>query len=297
MNAQKLVVKRIPYGRLLKSEVSELAKKTIGIVENHNPETLLLEAMLNKLSALLPQIGIMSFSYGIDPKIQKVQIEKSKLMLNISKLKLEVRLLEKSGIDDELTLVKTFINGNLRNLHTSKNDKVLTQKVQGFIEALETEEKLVDAIESKGLIVLTDGIKLALREYQAVLAQRVTLLAERPKYNTPLIVSSVVEALENLLITIEAYHMNNTELDYTALIEELNQQAYMFRRSISIRLANNRRRAEAKKNGETDIDGDIDGDTNSDGSDIPIEDNAPETTSHRAFGIMDDEDEALMVND
>lgn len=281
-----MVIQRIPYGRMLKSEVSQLAKKTINIAQSHNPELLLLEPLVDELEALMPQINTMSFSYGIDPEIKKIKTLKSKLMLTISALKLEVKLHEKDGIDGELTLIRSFINGNLRNLHRAKNDKALGERINGFLHAIETDEALAEAVEAKSLMKNVDAIKLALREYRAALAHRVSLLAERPKYDTQLIVSKVVEVLDNLFKTVEVFQMHNTELDYTALIHELNQQAYMFRRSINIRLANNLRRLEAKKEGATDID--------VEGSDTPIEGEAPEMESST---LLIDDDEEIMVNE
>ncbi len=305
MKTQNLKISRIPFSNMLKSEVSELAKKTIGIVQNHDPELLLLENILDKLEDLMPDVEKMSFSYGIDPKRQKIQTKRSLLMLTISGLKLEAKKLEKLGIDDDLQLIMSFINGNLRSLYKTKNDKELSQRVNGFLHAVESDQPLAEAMEAKGLMKHLDDIKIIFREYKIVLAKRVSLLAERPKYDTQLVINNIAEALENLLKTIEVFQMSNPLLDYTELIDELNQQARMYRRSINLRLANNRRRLEAKKEGETDIEGDADG---SDGGDAPIEEDAPETTSHRVYVMEDDdhndydsgfedEEEQLMVND
>ena len=275
MNTQRLEIQRIPYTQMLKSEVSQLAQKTIHIVQSHTPKELLIEPLLEKLEALMPDVETMSFNYGIDPERLKIKNLKSTLMLTISALKLEVRILEKLGIDDDLHLINSFIDGNLRGLSKVKNDKVLTERINGFLHALETEEALSEAIEEKALMAKVDAIKLALRAFKSALAKRVTLLAERPKYNTAHIVSNVVVALEDLFKTIDVFHMTNTELDYTALIEELNQQARMYRRSINIRLANNLRKAEAKKKGETDIEGVED--------ETPTDEQTPETSNYSAY--------------
>ena len=295
MKTQKLAIRRIPFARMLKSEVSELAKKTIAIAESHDPEVLLIEPLVNKLKALLPDIETMSFKYGIDPERQKIELAKSKLMLIISSLKLEVRMLEKSGTDDELELIGSFIDGNLRKLNAAQNHKVITQRVNGFLHAVESDEAFGAAIVGKDLMEKIDAISMALKRYQAALTKRVRLLAERPKFDTSLIIGQVREALEDLYKTIDVFHMTNAELDYTPLIEELNQLLYMYRKSINMRMAYNRRRAEAKKNGETDVDGD--------GSDAPIEDDAPEATNYtaysptRAFALTNDEDADVYENE
>ena len=274
MNTQKMVIQRIPYGRMLKSEVAELGNKTVAIAQSHNAELLLIEPLVDELEALMPEINTMSFRYGVDPEILKVKTLKSKLMLTISSLKLEVKLLEKSGIDEDLHLINSFINGNLLNLHAAKNEKVLSQRINGFLHAIEAEEALAQAVEAKSLMKNVDSIKIAFRDYKIALAKRVRLLAVRPKFDTSLIVSKILEALENLYKTIDVFHMTNPDFDYTGLIDELNQQARMYSRSISIRLANNRRKLEAKKNeAETDA--------GSNGSDGSIEEEAPQATSHR----------------
>ena len=291
MKTQNLEIARIPFSSILKAEAAQLAKKTIGIVQNHDPETLLLESILGQLTALGPQIDIMSINYGVDPAIEKIENLKSKLMLTISKLKIEVKLLAKDGTDDELKTISNLVDSNLRKLYEARNEKVLTEKVNGFLTALENDEKFAEAIENKNLMSFIDGIKLVLREYKIALANRVTSLAERPKYDTELIVANVAKALDNVLKTIEVFHMTKPELDYTALIEELNQLARMYRRSINIRLANNRRKLERKKAEE---------DVNSDGSndsDAPIEEDAPITTSYRTYMMEDEDDESVYADE
>lgn len=298
MNTQKMVILRIPYGRMLKSEVAELGNKTVAIAKSHDSELLLIDPLVSELEALMPEIDSMSFKYGVDPEILKVKTLKSKLMLTISALKLDVKLLEKSGIDDELHLIGSFIDGNLLKLHGSKNDRVLTQRVNGFLHAVESDEALGAAIVGKDLMDNIDAISMALKGYQAALTKRVRLLSERPKVDTKLIIDKIINALENFYKTVEVFHMTNAELDYTALIEELNQLLYMYRKSINMRIAYNKRKAEAKKNAESDVDGD-----SSDGSDAPIEGDAPETTNYsayrpsRAFVLTNDDDDDAHENE
>ena len=89
-------IRRPAFSKFMKAEVAEFASKTIGIVENYEPETLLLTPVFNPLVALKPEIQLLSLRYGIDSERAKVDTLKSKLMLTISNLKLQARLISKT---------------------------------------------------------------------------------------------------------------------------------------------------------------------------------------------------------
>ncbi len=136
-----LKIKRLPYSRLLKFEMADYVEKTIDIVENHYVESELINPMLLQLNAREPDINLLRLSYGIDTERLKVNKLKGKMMLNISGLKLKVRLLSKSAPALEIHAIENAINQHLRYLGKCKNDKELNQKIAGFFDLVDSDEE------------------------------------------------------------------------------------------------------------------------------------------------------------
>lgn len=239
-----LEIRRPAFSRLLKAEVAEFAKKTIGIVESKDPESLLISPVYEPLLALEPEIELLSLRFGIDPERVKVETLKSKLMLTVSHLKLQVRLLSKSNNDEGIYVIGSFIDTYLRHLSFRKNDKQIVQNVDGFLISANDDVAFSEALTEHDLMGEIAQIEAALSAYRAAIENRVRLLSERPKVKTRVIVSKIVQAIKNLFKGIEVAQIMNTELDYIPLIDELNELVEGFRLTVILRAAYNKRKAQ-----------------------------------------------------
>ena len=246
-----LGINRVSYSRMLKAEVAEFANKTIGIAQKYQTEEFLIGPVLGQLLATKPEIELLGVKYGIDPMRQEIDNLKSQMMLTVSTLKLKVKLMSKSKNDAELRLVSSFIDTYLRYFDKSKNDKDLNQKIIGFVNAIDTEERLAEALSKHSLIPEVNNIKLANVDLEMAWSRRVSLLANRPKVETRIVMNTVNTAVDTLFKAIEVGHLMNPEQDFTALADELNQLSIMFNRSISIRRANNQRKNSKDKDGNS----------------------------------------------
>ena len=251
MNTNRnLGINRVPFSRMLKAEVAEYAKRIINITDKQYVAESVIFPVVEKLTNTEPQIVMLGVRYGIDPMREELDNLKSQLMLSISTLKLKVRVLSKTNNDKALRLVQAYIDTYLRYLGKTKNEKELSQRVAGFIEAIEAEVELSDAIESHNLDNEINSIKIVEADFKLRLNKRVVLLAERPKEKTKDLVQTIAIAVENLFKAIEVAPIMSSEEDHTALAQELSQLSDMFNRSIAIRSANNQRKADKDKEGE-----------------------------------------------
>ena len=276
-------IRRPAFSSFLKAEVAEFASSTIGIVQSKDPESLLIAPLFDSLDALSPEIELLSLRYGVDPKRMKVETLKQKLMLTISTLKLQVRLISKSSNDEGLFVINSFMDSYLRHLNAvKKNNKVVTQQVEGFINSVASDAALARALADHDLIEYVTMIEVALEDFREAVSSRLTTLANRPKVDTQQIVSKISTAINNLFKGIEVKHLLNPELDYKPLADELNELVDAFRLSVRLRTSYNRRKAEEKEMEEMDQsdDPEIDEegqDENEEGTDV-------QTTSTRAYG-------------
>lgn len=248
-----LQISRPAFSSFLKAEVAEFANKTIIIVGNKNPDQLLINPVFEPLRSLGSEIDLLTIRYGMDPHRAKVENLKSKLMLTVSTLKLEVRLLSKAGVDEELHTIKNMIDTYLRYLNApKKNDKVVVQQVQGFLNEVSTNTDFANAIDKHVLIGSITAIEAALENYREAINTRLEFRAQRPTVNTSQIVAKVREAVHTLFKGIEVAQLVNSELDYEPLIDELNELVSNYRLSARLRAAYNKRMAEEKKDNTPD---------------------------------------------
>ena len=265
-----LGIKRLPYSQMLKSEVADYVEKTIAIVENHDLESPLITPMFEKVRAKEADIKLLRLCYGIDTERLRVNKVKSKMMLVFSAFKIKVKLISKSNPELDMHPIQNAINKHLSLLHKTKNDKQLTQKVAGFFDLLNENEELSTALNDFDLTSEVDSMKAIFAQMERATKKRVALLSQRPKVSTRAIVNGMREAVDNLFKGIEVANMVGTlpdgeepgePIEVVPLIDELNQLSDMYSRSISIRVANNKRKAK----GEDETEGETEGE------DEPIE--------------------------
>ena len=274
-----LKIRRLPYTRLLKSEMADYVENTIAIVENSEIESELITPLLEELSAKESDIELLRISYGIDVERLRVYDLKMKMMLVISAFKVKVRLLSKSNPELDMHVLQNAINKHLRKLDKCRNDKELSQKIAGFFDLRESNLELQTALTDLEITKEADAMLDAYSQVEAALKKKVRVLSQRPEIATKDIVKDMNKTLDNLYKSIEVAHMltvvgdapeEGEVLDLTPLIDELNQLANMYALSISIRNANNKRKADKDKEGQEGGENAGEGDEGGEGDGDPI---------------------------
>ena len=258
-NNGNLQIIRVPQSRLLKKEMADYAEMTMGIVQKHDHQTSMFGALYDKLVAKKRYIEILRLDYGIDSERFKIYRRKSKLKLNISAFKLKLRLLSKDNPDMDLHPLDNAINKHLRYLDRAKNDKELTQKVAGFMDVVENNEEVQEIITELDMLEDVMIIQAVLKEFVEAVEKRISLLAKRPSIKTQALTRGLATSIENLHKAIEVAYLLSLSadgdadpdaadtVDYETLIGELNELNTSYNRSITIRMHNNRRKAEQKE--------------------------------------------------
>ena len=260
-----LGINRVPYSRMLKSEMADYAEKTLNLVRGYDIESVLIDPMYDLLKAKEPEIRILRLSYGIDTERLRADRLKADLMLAISSLKLKVRILSKSKLALDVHVVDNAINSHLRYLDKCRNDKELAQKISGFLDILTSDVELMQAVATFNLNDDIDAMSEAFSMLTLAWQKRVKMLSQRPNISTKVIVKNLSEAIESLFKTIEVANLvsplsvgdpEGEPIDLVPMIEELSQLSDMYLRSISIRNANNKRKANQGKPSEGEGEGD-----------------------------------------
>lgn len=259
---QSTKIKRLPYTRILKSEMADYADKIISIVESHNTESAIINPLLGVLLAKQPDIAMLRLSYGVDTERLRADKLKGLMKLTISSFKLNVRMLSLSNQAFDLHVVQNAINSHLRYLNRCKNDKELNQKIAGFIDLMHSDKAFATAVDEFNLREDINRVKSVHKLFNEASEKRVNLLAKRPHFSTQAIIKELFEVIDNLFKGIEVAQVINSIsatdtaenlVDLTPLINELKQLSDMYYKSYSIRKANNKRKFEKKQTVDTDL--------------------------------------------
>ena len=289
-----LRIKRLPFSRLLKSEMADYAEKTMDVFEKHDTNSEIINPVFDLLRAKTSHIHLLRLSYGIDTQRLKLNKLKGEMMLKISALKLKVRIMSKSHMALDIHLVENAINSHLRYLNKVKNDKQLNQKVAGFLDLVKKNSELAEFINEHDLGSDVLDIELAYINVKDASEKRVEMLSQRPAVATKEIVKGMAQAIDNLFKGVEVGHLLSTladgdaqgdQPDFVPLIDELNQLSNMYNRSISIRDANNKRKAQAGKENEGE-----EGDMGDDVPEMPEDETPAEGESFRMTNTDFEED-------
>ena len=216
-------------------------------------------------------VEILRLDYGIDSDRFRISEKKNKLLLNIGVFNSSVNVLIKDHPDSNFHPLINALNKHFRYLYRERNDKNLTQKVSGFFDVIETNEEIQALITKLGLLENVMTIQSLMKDFIEAVEDRISKLAKRPNIKTQTLTRGLATSIENLHKAIEVAYLLSLSadddadpdaadtVDYETLIGELNELNISYNRSINIRMHNNRRKAEQKKqesgNGAEDTEG------------------------------------------
>ena len=242
-----LEVKQLSFSKLLKNEVPALAKLVIEVVEKHNPEELQIKEIYDLLVKETPQIEKLNAIYGVHPITVKLKPKREQLLLEVSALRLQLKVASKMTSVDILEAVMPLslaYDAYLSKLRKNKNEQVILEKITAFLDLLDNDLELLNAVETLGLNSLINSIEHSLVTVKSFHFERTSLISQRPKEKTRVTTKTVTQALKNLFKQIEVAQLKNTELDYRPLFHELNDTMGKYRKLINIRDSFNKKKAE-----------------------------------------------------
>lgn len=248
-----LKIRRLPYSRLLKTETADYSEQVIAIIEEHKPKSAFINQLFGLLQKKKADIHLLRLNYGVDTERLKAKQQKGTMLLKISMLKLKTKMLDDFVLEQEFLILNNAIKSFLCNLHKCKNDKVLNQKVAGFLDRVANNDKLAKAIDKYGLNSEFDEVSDAHKLFNSIVKRRIKLLSERPKVSSRAISKDLLQRMDNLFQGIELAYVISKETsvgedmdsaeDLALLINRLDQLSEMYYKSAKLREQNNKRKA------------------------------------------------------
>ena len=239
-------INRINFSMLKKLEVQFLASSVIEIVEKYDPETLNIKEIFDILVEQTPQIKLLKIRYGQHPiTLELVKLRKRRNAYAQGIID-KVRTIERAkevSMEGPLKIAKPVALHYLQYL-PKKGEKGIRQILIQLFELVESNEDLSEAMGSLDLFTYFDNLQSVHMAIDKQYDARREDISARPKMNTTKIVAALKVALHDLFKEIEVAQKKYRELDYTLLIDELNNEIAKANAEAKARASYNKKKAE-----------------------------------------------------
>ncbi len=242
-----MLVEKISLSRLLNLELPEFADEVIRIVEKHNPESLKIKDGFDQLVAEKPQIDALTVRFGPHPLTEKLTVLREDRIQHAKAITFQMNGFVKGFIEGEnsdVSTAKFIVNRFLYKLDRN-NVPMINRRVTNFFAEIDSDENLETAFGSLGLSNQLDNLRSTHSQVLEYMESRLDNISKRPKGKSEVFKRSIRNGLNWLFATINMAQNYNKELDYSALINELNDLIISYRALINIRGTYN------AKNGES----------------------------------------------
>lgn len=239
-------LKKIRFSRLRKLELSVLAKSVIEIVEKNDPETLRIKELFDSLVEQKPHIEHLDVGYGPHPITTELDSLRQQRIAYSQGIMNQMKTIERGkmeGMKESLKVAQPVANLYLKNL-SRNSSRIITEKVIRFFNKIEESEALETAFDTLDLTTYLDQLQSVNSTLIELFNNRRFSISERPKGMTPFFVKSITDIMRKLFLQIELAQFKNPELNYTPLIDELNDELISFEKTINMRASYNKKKAE-----------------------------------------------------
>lgn len=239
---------KVNYSRLLKLELPELAERVVSIFEEYDPEEFKIKEAYDQLVAQEPQIAALLARYGAHPLTTTLNRLRKKRLMYASEIVSQLKFHLRDNNEDQ-TLINAKVSVDQFLLHLSKNNEEVTnRKITQFFAEVELNEGLTSTLRTLNLMDNYEKLELTHSDIRNLLEKRVLSKAARPKGKTNEFSQSVINALRILFMQIEVAHSVHKDLDYTLMINALNEILIRYRDLINSRASYNKKKKEGSTN-------------------------------------------------
>ena len=217
---------KIAFSKLLKLEVPQLAKSVLGIVERHDPESLLIEKAYNDFNLLKPEIESLIVGYGPHPLTPRIEELRQKRLFYAASISFQVRGLVRGYINstgESVAMVKHAVDLYLFNLRAN-NEEIINERIDQFFGEVDANEELENGVVALGFSSTIDELRSAHSIIKELISERSASISERPKGVARVSRKLIIDGLKDLFVRIASAKLDNKELDYNPLISELNEK-------------------------------------------------------------------------
>ena len=182
----------------------------------------------------------MKIAYGAHPITEQLGPLRKKRFMYAAAIVYKMNMIVREDIyPNDSQVIDSF----LLNLSLSKNEEVVAEKLSQFFRETTVNAKLQTALELFNLLGDVDILQSTDNNIKELLSVRANQISERPRVKTAILVKSILKAMKDMFKQIEVAQLRNPLLDYSVLINKLNDLLDHYRALINTRATINKRKA------------------------------------------------------
>lgn len=212
------------FSRVRKSEFPEIMNAILVVVEKHDPNALKIVGMYNLLLELKPLLDKLTLKYDGYPNSAELVDLRARRDNLLGAILSHLTAIEKAKVPvvaQEATLAVPYLRSYLDGILV-ENTTVKTGRIDQLLTNLDDYETMNTALVALGLNVYFGELGVCQQSINQGESLRREFLSVRIKQNTLIAKEKISYAVSNLLDAIELAKIENTEIDYIPLINELN---------------------------------------------------------------------------
>ena len=216
---------RFKFSGIRKLEYTELVNKVITIVENSNAEVLKIDGFLSLLKDKTPELELFTKDDGKHPLtvlIDEKRKERKKILGAILSHKAGHKKMPTPGLEKAYQNAHPFLDQLLVQISKS-NDKVKERITKLLITEYNHNDVFKTAMNEIGFEIPIEKLKTVESEIAQLLVERRIAFANKRKTKPSKLMYSTTLLINKFLTSIELAAIENTNLDYTDLILQLNE--------------------------------------------------------------------------
>lgn len=216
---------KLSYLSLLsKLEFSGMAKGVIQIVEKFDAKALDIENIATLLTNEQTAIDQLVMRHGRHPLSREILTLQKDRRRYIKAIIYHLNALEAADLPqkrESMRIAAPMIRAHFKN-RLKENDKKQSGSVIQFFIQVDSDRTLKDELTALGFDEYLAELKRVQDELDRLSKERVNSISKRPKMNTSEIKRNFITALNNLFARLELGKLENPELNYDSLLNELN---------------------------------------------------------------------------
>ncbi len=248
-------IKTIPLSKLLILEMNPLMGNVIRILKSHNPELLRLTDTLKVLEDEELQTKKLDVPYrghALTETHQKLHEKRLSFAAYISQKLRSIYTGDYNNTREYSEIAYPFMKIHLEYLREETRWGAET-KIEVFLTGLKLNPEMMEVFVKLGFKKDLEELERMNDECNAIYSLMQKQKSERPKIDKKAILKDAQSTLRYAFHQINRYQRTFKHLDYSPLINELNEQLTVFSKNISLRTTLNKKRAnEKKKSGKED---------------------------------------------
>lgn len=226
---------QVPFSKVPKLEFPELVNNVVLVVSKHNPDACYIRGFYDYLLEVQSQNSKLSVTNRKTEESIKLQSLKKRRYTVLSAIIGQTKNLEKVNLPEHanaLSTVTLFIDGFFGKIRKDVS-KIKTERVKQLFAQLDSDFALQTAMQNVGLTPYLNELRDIQLNIDDKSAKNIEQNAARPKLkDTQEVIAKIRLALNNLLRGIEFGVHAHPNVDYTPLINELNELLTKYRSEI-----------------------------------------------------------------